>query len=384
MRLRVAILVHSTNPRGGVVHGLSLAEALTALGHEAVVHAPDPTGRGFFRPTRCATISVPASPVGRDVTEMVSIRAGDVVRWFDRAENRRFDVFHAEDGISGNALADLKDAGAIAGFVRTVHHVDAFSDPRLIALQARAIRSADRHLVVSRAWSRRLREDFGVSAAVVGNGVDRARFRPTPDPADRLARERFGLSGPGPLLLAVGGVEERKNTIGILEAFRLLRAEMPTARLAIAGGVSLLDHDAYRSRFEAAFAASGLPAEAVLHLGAIPDALMPSLYRIADALVFPSVKEGFGLVVLEAMASGLPAVVPRIEPFTEYLAEADAAWCDPHDPASIAAATRLALDPFRGPGLAALGHRVAEVHDWAGVARAHLPAYAAALELCHA
>jgi hypothetical protein len=46
-RLRIAILTHSTNPRGGVVHALALGEALCDLGHEAVVHAPDPTGRGF-------------------------------------------------------------------------------------------------------------------------------------------------------------------------------------------------------------------------------------------------------------------------------------------------------------------------------------------------
>ncbi len=65
--------------------------------------------------------------------------------------------------------------------------------------------------------------------------------------------------------------------------------------------------------------------------GPLPQALMPALYRAADALVFPSVKEGFGLVVLEAMASGVPVVTSRIAPFTEYLGDDDAAWCDPHD-----------------------------------------------------
>ncbi|BBE70879.1 MSMEG_0565 family glycosyltransferase [Oharaeibacter diazotrophicus] len=384
MSLRVAILAHSTNPRGGVVHALAVAEALTALGHEAVVHAPDASGRGFFRPTRCATRSVPAGPVGHDVTAMVETRVADYVRWFERPENRRFDVFHAGDGISGNALATLKERGLIPGFVRTVHHVDAFRDPRLLALQARAIRAADRHLVVSRRWRTRLAEDFGVSADVVGNGVDRGRYRVSPDPLDRVARERYGLSGPGPLLLAVGGVEARKNTVRILEAFRLVRAGMPTARLVIAGGASLLDHDAYRRVFDDVLAGSGLPEGAVVRLGPVPDELMPSLYRVADALVFPSVEEGFGLVVLEAMATGLPVVAPAIEPFTEYLGGQDAAWCDPLDPASIAAAVRLALDPFRGPGLSARGHRVAEVHDWARVASAHLPAYAAVREPCHA
>ena len=59
-RQRIAILTHSTNPRGGVVHALALAEALCDLGHEAVVHGPDPTGRGFFREARCPVVSVKA------------------------------------------------------------------------------------------------------------------------------------------------------------------------------------------------------------------------------------------------------------------------------------------------------------------------------------
>ena len=53
---------------------------------------------------------------------------------------------------------------------------------------------------------------------------------------------------------------------------------------------------------------------------------MPALYRCADVLVLPSLNEGFGLVVLEAMASGTPVVISRIAPFTEYLREGDVSW----------------------------------------------------------
>ena len=70
---------------------------------------------------------------------------------------------------------------------------------------------------------------------------------------------------------------------------------------------------------------------------------MPALYRAADALVFPSVKEGFGLVVLEAMASGVPVVTSRIAPFTEYLGDGDvavvrSARCRLRSPHAMAAA----------------------------------------------
>ena len=96
--LRIAMLAHSTNPRGGVVHALELADALVKLGHEPVVHAPDAKSAGFFRPTLCETVSVPASPVGTDITEMVEIRAADYVRHFENPAHRCFDVFHAQDG----------------------------------------------------------------------------------------------------------------------------------------------------------------------------------------------------------------------------------------------------------------------------------------------
>ena len=69
----------------------------------------------------------------------------------------------------------------------------------------------------------------------------------------------------------------------------------------------------------------------MIRTGPLPQALMPALYRAAHALVFPSIKEGFGLVVLEAMASGVPVVTSRIAPFTEYLGDGDVLWCDPCD-----------------------------------------------------
>ena len=57
--LRIAMLTHSTIPRGGVVHAMNLSEALEDLGVQTVLHAPDATGRGFFRKPRCADHCVP-------------------------------------------------------------------------------------------------------------------------------------------------------------------------------------------------------------------------------------------------------------------------------------------------------------------------------------
>ena len=381
---RIAILTHSTNPRGGVVHALELGDALTRLGYDATVFAPDPTGAGFFRGTLCATVAVAASAAGGDVRALVEARAADYVRHFQRPENRRFDVWHAQDGISANALATLKERGLIHGFARTVHHVDSFDDERLRALQLRAITAADQLFVVGRVWGDWLARKLGREACYVGNGVDRSRFSPTPDRTDGELCARLNLPSGAPIFLALGGIEERKNTVRLLQAFQILWLERPSARLVIAGGASLLDHNAYRARFAGVLAHCGAAGRALIRTGPLRQKLLPALYRAATSLVCPSIKEGFGLVVLEAMASGVPVVASRLPPFTEYLGDDDALWCDPYDAASIADAMLRSLDVARRPPLIARGIGIAARHDWSGLARAHLAAYEKLREPAHA
>ena len=381
--LRIAILAHSTNPRGGVVHALELADSLTRLGHEAVAHAPDATGRGFFRTPLSPAVTVMTSKAGPDVAAMVEARIADYVRHFQPAAHRRFDAFHAQDAISGNALATLKERGLIRRFARTVHHIDHFEDPRLNHRQRRSIVAADELLVVSELWRERLKSDFGRRSTKVGNGVDTMRFTNTSSALDAQLRSKYRLNG-NPILLSVGGVEERKNSVRILEAFQQLLTIHPDAQLVIVGGASLLDHASYRQQFEQLIAANHALGRTVIRLGAVPDAEMPSLYRLADALVFPSVKEGFGLVVIEALASGVPVITSRIAPFTEYLHDSDVVWCDPISTASIANAMAMVLtEPLRSR-LSQRGPLLARQHDWSSTAQAHLPVYRNLMELQHA
>ncbi|MCQ4629247.1 MSMEG_0565 family glycosyltransferase [Shinella lacus] len=381
-RLRIAMLAHSTNPRGGVVHAMHLAEALTALGHAVVLHAPDAKGKGFFRQPTCGTAAFPVAAAPPDMTAMVEQRIADYISHFEQRANRGFDIFHAHDGISGNALATLKARGLIPGFARTVHHVDTFGDPRLVALQDRSIVEADLFFTVSTLWQKALGER-GMPAVVVGNGVDTERFAPTWSGEQTALRDRLGIPS-GPVFLSIGGVEKRKNTTAILEAFRQLRAVRPDAQLVIAGGASLLDHSAYQTEFRAELAALASHAAAVHMIGPVADEDMPNLYRLADALVFPSLKEGFGLVVLEALASGIPAIVSSIPPFTEYLGADHALWCDPKHPASIADAMALALVPAIRERVIPRGLDVAARFSWRRVAESHLAAYRTLKEAVHA
>ncbi len=387
-RLRIALLTHSINPRGGVVHCLELAEALIERGHRVSVHAPAAPGARLFRSTRATVELIPdrGSP-GDDLRRRVLSRIEAFRQWFAAPGRRAFDVFHAHDGIGANALLALRDDGLVPAYVRTVHHLEeSFGDPLLDQMEARSIRAADLLLAVSPSWADRLAERFGRRAVMVGNGVDVRRFRPAADGVDAALRARLGL-GPGPVFVAVGGVEARKNTLGILKGFIRLRAALPTAQLVIAGGASLLDHGPYRRRVEDEAAAAGLPvqrpgeaagvAPAVVLAGVLADADMPALYRLADALVFASLVEGFGLAIVEAMASGTPALVSRRAPFTDFLGDDDCLWVDPHDPADIALAMGRVLLPGLSSALAERGLGVARRHDWASCAARHEAVYRA-------
>jgi glycosyltransferase-like protein len=382
-RLRIAMLTHSTNPRGGVVHAMQLSEALSALGHDVTLLAPDARGDGFFRSPLCPTVTFRVAPAHRDMTAMVEQRIEDYVRHFEAQQSEPFDLYHAHDGISANALATLKSRGLISGFVRTVHHMDDFEDPRLRDLQDRAIVAADACLTVSRTWRDHLRHRFGITATLGGNGVDTSRFLPARQSGDEGLRSRLGVQH-GPVFLCVGGIEERKNTIRILQAFIDVAAIRADVQLVIAGGASLLDHGTYKGAFRHAMAVAGPAAHRVSITGPVLDEDMPALYRMASALVFASIREGFGLCVLEALACGTPVIASHIEPFTEYLAAGDVLWCDPSRTASISDSMAMVLHSEQNRAFARRGPEVASRFDWAHVAEAHVPLYQSVRELTNA
>lgn len=382
--LRIALFTHSTNPRGGVVHALELGDALQTAGHSVAVHAPDATGAGFFRPVRCETVLVPAQPCRGGLPELVAQRIGEYVEFLEKTDLEQWDVLHAQDSISANALATLVERGRIAGFLRTVHHLDAFDHDRLLRWQRRGYAAASRVLCVSLLWKEHLRR-LGFEALQVTNAVDTRRFAPVTDLAtaiaDQRVRDRHGVHG-APVFLVVGGIEERKNTLRIFEAFRLLHAVQPHAQLAIVGGASLLDHGTYRARFDAAVRASGLavgPEAPVTITGPVAHEDLPSLYRSATALVFASVREGFGLSVLEAMACEIPVVVSKVAPFTEHLGDGDCIWADPLDSASIAASMRAVSDRALAGRLRVAGREVCKRFSWRASVSRHLEIYRAGL-----
>jgi glycosyltransferase-like protein len=376
-RPRVAILTYSTKPRGGVVHTLNLAENLHDLGHEVHVLALGDPDAGFFRPLRAPHTILPAPGRDGSLEERVATSIETLLAGLSGRLRGRFDLVHAQDCIAGRAgVAVAKREGGLP-VIRTVHHVDDFVSPTLVECQRRSILDPDHVLVVSQDWRRRLRDEFGVDAEVVTNGVDGPRFaRPSAVDGSEL-RARAGARGRF-LFLTVGGIEPRKGSLELVEALAKVRALVsPAPVLAVVGGHSFQDHETYRERVLARAAELGLPlGEAIVLLGTVPEDEVPRWYHAADAFVFPSRKEGWGLALLEALAAGLASVATDIPVFREFLGEQDALLVPAGDAGALAdVMVRVASDLELRGRLGRRGPRVAGRFTWRRCAEQHAAIY---------
>ncbi len=382
--MRIRIVTYSTKPRGGVVHAMHLAEALGDRGHDAELWALSPDGARFFREPRVPAHLVPVDKrPGEDVEPRILRYAATLAEGLRAAGPA--DVHHAEDCLSARSLLALRAEGRVPAIVRTVHHVDDFTSPVLQECQRASIEDVDHRICVSDWWADVLRRDHGVESRVIPNGVDGARFADCP-PARAAAGAVMGW-GARPAVLAIGGIEPRKGSRALLAAFAAARERLgPGALLVIAGGETLFDYADYRDAWDADAAALGLavhrgteppPDADVAVLGPVPDDRMPALMRAADVFAFPSEKEGFGLVVLEAQAAGLPCVVSDLPVLRGFLRDGhDCRMVPVGDVGALAdALAEVAGDAGLRARLAAGGRATAGRFTWDAAAAAHEAVY---------
>jgi glycosyltransferase involved in cell wall biosynthesis len=294
-------------------------------------------------------------------------------RWSLAAELARwqFDLLHSPDVIPPQRIARRH--------VITVHDLHFLHYPQFMTADsrryyndqiARAVRQADHILVDSEATRRDLGDLLNVPAnkiTVHMLGVDEA-FRSLPDAEAARQRARFGL--PESYLLFVGTLEPRKNITGLLDAYRLLRGDLPDVPpLVLAGARGWLYEDIF-DRIEALDLR-----DRVRWLEDITFADLPALYNGALALLMVSHYEGFGLPALEAMACGTPVVVANRSSLPEVVGDAGL-LVDPDDPAAIAAAVqRLLEDGDLHRTLSADGLARAKTFTWRSTAEIVLQVY---------
>jgi glycosyltransferase-like protein len=387
--LPAALVTYSVKPRGGVVHTLALAEALHQAGYPVHVIALGDPAAGFFRPVQAPFTIIPAPPSLPSLEERVFASVSTLAEGLAPLASD-YPILHTQDCISARAACRIRDhasgpqaGGPASGWsgvvIRTVHHVDDFTSPSLIDCQRQAILEPDQILVVSEHWREILRREYGTAAEVVHNGVDAARFAAADRVLASALRRRAGAAD-RPLILAVGGIEPRKGSETLVRALATLRRSGRRPVLAVVGGHSFQDYRAYREHVLSSLPGLGLRlGDDMVLLGTVADTDLPAWYAAADVFAFPSTKEGWGLVVLEAMSAGLPVVACDLPVFREYLRPGRDALLTPvDDAAALAAALAAVLDDRRLAGrLRSAGLKVCERFSWARSAAEHQAIYAA-------
>jgi glycosyltransferase involved in cell wall biosynthesis len=199
---------------------------------------------------------------------------------------------------------------------------------------------------------------------VIPHGIEAERFRRPPEDVVREARRRQGIDGP--YLLFLGGIEPRKNLPAIVRSFGSIDGDV---RLVIAGG-SVPWNPEGRQLLESALDA--LPPsvrDRITLTGYLPEPDKVALLAGAEALVFPSLYEGFGFPVLEAMAAGTPVLTSEVSSLPEVAGDA-AFLVDPRSEEAIAEGIeRLLGDADLRARLAAAGHERVGAFRWEETAR---------------
>jgi glycosyltransferase involved in cell wall biosynthesis len=241
------------------------------------------------------------------------------------------DIVHAHAEVPSQfATMAARSAGAPI-LIANYHSTNLFPHPRQIRRERRqsVFRDATVHVSqsVQRDYVERV-DPIERNGVVIHNGIDVAHFAASPGEArlDELRRE-LGIEGRSPVILKVARLQRVKAHRDLLQAFARVRSEFPQAVLLLAGG------GRRRGMVEETIRELEL-GDSVILLGRRSD--VRDLYHMVDLHVVSSIKEGFSLTLLEAMAAGLPQVVTDVGSNRECVGDSGAAlFAPPGDPAAF-------------------------------------------------
>jgi glycosyltransferase involved in cell wall biosynthesis len=365
--LNAQLLSHSTTFRSGgisrVIYHLLLELGRDPRGHDLhafVPHAPDFPGTGVRYHASGAATERPAVRIG----------------WEQAVLPRRLaqlgpDLLHGlayalPVGWPGRSLVSIYDLSFLLfpGAFKPFNRIYLAASARAAARRARQV------LTISQHSRRDIVRLLGVPEQRVQVTYPAADERFLPLPPDEVAAFRRRKNLPDPFVFAVGTLEPRKNLVGLLEAYA--RLERPRPPLYVGGGAGW--------RFSPIFQTVerlGL-ADDVTFLGFVPEQELPLWYNAARLFTFPSLYEGFGLPVLEAMACGTPVITSTASSLPEVAGQA-ALLVPPHDSVKLAHEMQRVLDdPGLRKEMRAAGRIQASRFSWRALADATVAAYRAA------
>jgi glycosyltransferase involved in cell wall biosynthesis len=243
-----------------------------------------------------------------------------------------------------------------------------WTDQRLRHESRRAALAADAIVADSECTRKDLCGIYGVPAGkvdVVSLGVDRSVFRPMPREEARKACARYAL--PDDFILEVGPFEPRRNTATLIKAFALAKGSLAGRKLVLVGR-----EDAAMTEL-----AAGLGVDRdIIFISRLSTAELAAVYGLASMFVHPSLYEGFGLSLLEAMACGAPCLISDIASLPEIGGEACLKLKNAQDPAELAGLmARVAAEPGLAERLKEAGTARAANFTWERTARETLAVY---------
>ncbi len=348
-------------PGGVTEHIRHLDKAFRELGHEtriiAASSAPRETLPANFIPVSHEVVPMPfnGSTARLALSPEIIQRVGDILK------KEQFDVVHIHEPATPLLNWAVLDASQALN-VGTFHAF--IEDPRVndTLKPVRALIGQKLHgrILVSPSLEPAYASPLFGNYRVIPNGIDFARF------SGAGIRPIDGLQDGRPTILFVGRSEPRKGLPVLLRALLTIKKAVPGARLVVVGAIQSEE----QTRLQGEIQAHGLENDVVL-AGRVSDEDLPRYYRSANLFCAPSLGgESFGIVLLEAMASGLPIVASQIAGYQSVLHPGrEGLLVPPGDPQALAdAAATILTDSAMRNEMSACGPETAAQYDWSRVA----------------
>jgi D-inositol-3-phosphate glycosyltransferase len=393
--MRIAVISVHTSPlarpggakAGGLnVYVLELARQLAAAGNEVDIFSRSASPE-FAEVVEIAPglrgIHLPAGPLEilspEALLEHLDVFETAVLE-FNARDGATYDVLHSHYWLSGLVGEKLKVAWNVPhvtmfhtlGEVKNRSSYNEHETALRIESEAAVIAGADRVICATDQERSFIRQLYGADSdkvTVIPLGVDLDRFRPT---AKNLAREALGLKDER-IVLFVGRIEPLKGVDILIDAAALLDSDVDCSVLIVGGDES---SEAQVQKLQDLARDRGI-GHRVAFVGAVDHEQLPLYYNAADVCVVPSHYESFGLVAIEAMASGVPVVASRVGGLTGTVKDGETGYLIPWlCPEPFAERIELLLD--NEPLRQSLGEAAREAvgrYRWENVAGAVLDVY---------